>query len=62
MYLSNISFNPINKLNFPRIDKEAADTLGKPVSHLELEQALQSMHNGKLAGSNSFLVELLKNK
>ncbi len=52
--------NPLDSLNYPRIDEDMAKELGSPISPQEVQEAIGSLQNGKSPGPDGFAVEFYK--
>ncbi len=58
--ISTTTPNPLDQLTYPQIDMNVASELGRPISLLEVQEAIKTMQNGKSPGPDGFTVEFFK--
>lgn len=52
--------NPFDQLIFPCVTDGSTDDLGRPVSIIEVQEAIHSLQNGKSPGPDGFTIEFYK--
>lgn len=52
-----VSPNPLDQITYPQIDANSAKELGRPISLLEVQEAISAMQNRKSPGPDGFTVE-----
>ncbi len=58
--ISTTTPNPLDQLMYPQIDMNVASELGRPISLLEVQEAIKTMQNGKSPGPDGFTVKFFK--